>query len=284
MNWIRTTILLAALTGLLLVIGQAIGGQTGMVIALLFAAVMNFSAYWFSDRMVLNAYHAQEVTENEAPALYQTVQNLASRAQIPMPKVYIIEDPTPNAFATGRNPEHAAVAVTTGILQILTKEELAGVLAHELTHVLNRDTLTSTIAATLAGAIAMLANMAQWGMLLGRGEENTGRGGVFSSLLMIIVAPIAATLIQLAVSRGREYAADRGGAILCAHPLWLASALKKLETANQQQPMASAQDQPATAHLFIVNPLSGMGFRQLFTTHPAIEERIKRLEMMQRGE
>lgn len=285
MNWLRTTFFLAALTGLLLVVGNMLGGHAGMIIALVVAAVMNFGAYWFSDRYVLSSLNAQEVTPEQAPELYRIVQNLAVRAGIPTPKIYIVEDPTPNAFATGRNPEHAVVAVTTGIMQTLNQEELSGVIAHELTHVLNRDTLLSAMSATIAGAIAMLANMAQWALLFSsnRGENTSSNNSAFGNLLMIILAPITATLIQMAVSRSREFAADQGGAILCAHPLWLASALRKLEAANEQRPVAAAEANPTTAHLFIVNPLNGASLRTLFSTHPSTEERVRRLERMQNG-
>lgn len=283
MQWLRTTILLAVLTALLLVIGQAIGGHTGLIIAFIIAIIMNFGSYWFSDKLVLAAYKAQEVTPQEAPELYQIVKNLAQRANLPVPKMYIVQDPSPNAFATGRNPQHAAVAVTTGIMQILNAEELSGVIAHELSHVNNRDTLTSAIAATVAGAIAMLANMAQWGMMLGAGRSNQNEGpGVLGGLLMIILAPIAASLIQLAISRSREYAADESGAKLCGKPLALANALRKLENVKQQIPMENADAHPATAHIFIVNPLSGQMLKSLFSTHPPTEERIRRLEEMNR--
>ncbi len=283
MNTLKTTILLAVLTGLMLVIGRAIGGQSGMIIALFLAVIMNFSAYWFSDKLVLSIYRAQPVTPAEAPELYQIVEELARRASIPMPKVYIVENDTPNAFATGRSPEHAAVAATTGILRILNRDELMGVLAHELGHVQHRDTLTSAIAATLAGAIGMLASMAQWAMLFGFGrqdEREEGGAGVLASIVIMVLAPIAATLIQLAISRSREYAADAKGAELCGNPLWLANALRKLETANRQMPLSTANDNPATAHLFIVNPLHGGGVMNWFATHPPIDERVRRLEAM----
>jgi heat shock protein HtpX len=287
MNTMRTTLLLAALTGLLLVVGQALGGQTGMVIAFLIAVVMNFGSYWFSDQLVLKMYQAQEAGPSDAPGLFQTVQQLASRAGLPMPRVYVIHSEAPNAFATGRDPQHAAVAATTGLMRILSREELAGVMAHELAHVQNRDTLTGAIAATIAGAIAMLANMFQWmaifGLARGDDEEGGGVGGLLGGLVMMIVAPIAASLIQMAISRSREYAADARGAEVCGNPLWLANALRKLEQMNRRTLMPEAESHPATAHLFIVNPLKGANLAQLFSTHPATEERIRRLEAMAYG-
>lgn len=278
-NGVKTTLLLGLLTGLILAIGRFLGGNQGIVFAFLIAAAMNFSAYWFSDKMVLRMYSAQPVDETQAPDLYRIVRNLVAQSQMPMPKIYIIPTDTPNAFATGRNPENAAVAVTKGILQLLRPEELEGVLAHELAHVKNRDTLTSTIAATLAGAIMMIANMLRWSAILGgmRSDERDRGGGLFGLLAMTIVAPLAATLIQLAISRSREYEADATGAHLVHSPFGLASALEKLEMANQQAPMPST---PQTAHLFIVNPLSAAGLSRLFSTHPPIEERIRRLRAM----
>ncbi|MCO6440919.1 MAG: zinc metalloprotease HtpX [Nitrococcus mobilis] len=286
MNTLRTTVLLASLTALLLIAGKALGGNGGMVVALVLAVVMNFGSYWFSDKLVLRMYRAQPVGPGTAPELYSVVEDLARRAKMPMPAVYIVESDTPNAFATGRNPEHAAVAATTGLLRIMNREELIGVLAHELSHVRHRDTLVSAVAATLAGAITMLANMAQWMLLFGglRGNDNEqGGGSVFGALIMMILAPFAAMLIQMAVSRSREFGADQGGAELTGNPLWLASALRKLEQANARAPMRTAAEHPATAHLFIVNPLSGLRLARLFTTHPPTEERIRRLEAMARG-
>src|SRR5258706_171047 len=284
MNGFRTTILLAALTALVVWIGAMFGGANGAVIALLLAGAMNFFSYWFSDKIVLKMYGAQEVSANDDPELYSIVQELAGRGNLPMPKVYIIPEETPNAFATGRNPEHAAVAVTMGIRRILNKRELAGVLGHELTHVKNRDILISSIAATLAGAITYLAHMAQWGMMFGGGSrdrEEGGGGGIFGLLFMMIVAPIAAMLIQMAVSRSREYMADTGGAKISGDPLALASALRKLEMGSQNIPLqVSNATANSTAHMFIVNPLSGGGLANLFSTHPAMEERIARLEAM----
>lgn len=279
-NVLRTTVLLAALTALFLVIGGALGGNQGLVIAFAFALVMNFASYWFSDKIVLTMYGAQEVSPQQAPALYRLVQRLAQRAGIPMPRVYIIPSDAPNAFATGRNPQHGAVAVTEGIMRLLDEDELAGVLAHELGHIRNRDTLIMTVAATLAGAITMLAQMAQWGAIFGMGRrdgEENGGGGVFGLLFMAILAPIAATLIQLAISRSREYFADNTGAGIAGSPSGLARALEKLHYASQRLPM---QANPATAHLFIVNPLAGGSWVNLFSTHPPIEERIRRLRRL----
>jgi heat shock protein HtpX len=276
-NVLRTTVLLAALTALLLVIGGAIGGSQGLFIAFVFALLMNFASYWFSDKIVLSMYGAREVSLNDAPDLYRLVQRLAQRAGIPMPRVYIIPSDAPNAFATGRNPQHGAVAVTEGSLRMLDTDELAGVLAHELGHVRNRDTLIMTVAATLAGAITMLAHMAQWGAIFGfgrRDEEDSGGGSMLSLLFMAILAPIAATLIQLAISRSREFFADSTGAAIAGSPSGLARALEKLHYASQRLPMDA---NPATAHLFIVNPLTGGSLVNLFSTHPPIEERIRRL-------
>ena len=276
-NVLRTTVLLAALTALFLVIGGAIGGNQGLFVAFVFALLMNFASYWFSDKIVLSMYGAREVSLNEAPDLYRLVQRLAQRAGIPMPRVYIIPSDAPNAFATGRNPQHGAVAVTEGILRMLDTDELAGVLAHELGHIRNRDTLIMTVAATLAGAITMLAHMAQWGAIFGfgrRDEEDSGGGGILGLLFMAILAPIAATLIQLAISRSREYFADSTGAAVAGSPSGLARALEKLHYASQRLPLDA---NPATAHLFIVNPLTGGSLVNLFSTHPPIEERIRRL-------
>jgi heat shock protein HtpX len=284
MNGFRTTILLAALTALVVWIGAMFGGANGAVIALLFAGAMNFFSYWFSDKIVLKMYGAQEISVNDDPELFGIVQELAGRGGLPMPKVYIIPEETPNAFATGRNPEHAAVAVTMGIRRILNKRELSGVLGHELTHVKNRDILISSIAATLAGAISYLAYMARFAAIFGGGSrdrEEGGGGGIFGLLFMMIVAPIAAMLIQMAVSRSREYMADAGGAKISGDPLALASALRKLEMGAQNIPLqVSDATANSTAHMFIVNPLSGGGLANLFSTHPAMEERIARLEAM----
>lgn len=281
MNHFKTTLLLSLLTVLLVVMGGAIGGQGGMLIAFVLAAVMNFGSYWFSDRIVLRMYGAQEISREDHPAFYGMVERLAERAGLPMPKVYIIPDQSPNAFATGRNPQHAAVAATEGILQILSAEELEGVMAHELGHVKNRDILISTIAATFAGAISMIANMLQWGAMLGAGrddEEGGGIAGLIGSLAMAILAPIMALLIQMAVSRSREYLADATGAEISGKPHALANALAKLQNASHMIPMQEAS--PATAHMFIVNPLTGGGLMTLFSTHPPMEERIARLRAM----
>jgi heat shock protein HtpX len=278
---IKTTILLGALTGLLILIGGLFGGRGGAEFAFIVALAMNFFSYWFSDKMVLKAYGAQELDAAAAPELYSIVQELAQEAHIQVPRMYLIDTDTPNAFATGRNPHHAAVAVTRGILRICSRDELKGVLGHELSHVINRDILTSSIAATLAGAIMILASMAKWGAIFGGfggGSDDDRRGGIVELLLMAFLAPLAATMIQLAVSRTREYQADASGARLTHHPLYLASALRKLEAANERMPMDAG---PATAHLFIVNPLSAQGLMsKLFSTHPPLEERIRRLEHM----
>jgi heat shock protein HtpX len=282
-NALRTTVLLAVLTALLVWAGDLIGGRQGALVALIFAGVMNFFSYWFSDKIVLKMYGGQQITANEDPELYSLVQELAGRAGLPMPKVYVIPEETPNAFATGRNPEHAAVAVTYGIRRILNKRELAGVLGHELSHVKNRDILISSIAATLAGAITYLAHMAQWAAIFGGGSRDREEGGsnIFGLLFMIIVAPMAAMLIQMAVSRSREYMADAGGAKVTGDPLALASALRKLHMGAQNIPLqVSDATANSTAHMFIVNPLTGGGLANLFSTHPAMEERIARLEAM----
>jgi heat shock protein HtpX len=282
-NILKTTFLLSLLTILLVAMGGAVGGQGGMIVAFLMAAVMNFGSYWFSDKIVLRMYNAQEITREVHPSFYGMVERLAVQAGLPMPKVYIIPDESPNAFATGRNPAHAAVAATEGILRILSTEELEGVMAHELAHVKNRDILISTIAATFAGAISMIGNMLQWGAMFGAGrneDEEGGGGGLIGSLVMAIIAPIAAMLIQMAVSRSREYLADTAGAEICGRPLALAGALRKLHNASQAIPLQDAR--PATAHMFIVNPLTGGGLMSLFSTHPPMEERIARLEGMAR--
>ncbi len=278
-NMVKTVLLLGALTGLLLLIGGYFGGRQGMLIAFVFAVVMNFGSYWFSDKLVLRMYNAQEVSESEAPEIYKVVRNLALKASLPMPRVYIIPGSTPNAFATGRDESHAVVAVTEGILRILDRDELEGVLAHELSHIKNRDMLLSSIAATLAGAIVMLANMAQWAAIFGGGRRDDGEegGGTLGLLAMAILAPIAATIIQMAISRSREYLADAGGAKVSGKPYSLASALEKLSRASEVRPMDA---NPSTAHLFIVNPLTGQSFMNLFSTHPPIEERIARLRSM----
>lgn len=277
----KTALLLGALTGLLMILGGLMGGRGGVAIAFIIAAGMNFFSYWLSDKLVLASYGAKPLDASSAPELYAMVNELAQEARIPMPRLYLIDTDTPNAFATGRNPRHAAVAVTRGIMRICSREELKGVLGHELSHVINRDILTSSIAATLAGAIMMLGTWVRWGAIFGLGgDEEEGGGGILALIIMGILAPFAATMIQLAISRTREYQADASGARLTHNPLLLANALRKLETANQQLPMDAS---PASAHLFIVNPLSAQGIARLFSTHPPIEERIHRLEAMAVG-
>lgn len=281
MNGFKTAALLGGMTALFVVAGGAMGGESGMMIALLLAAGMNFFAYWNSDKMVLRMYGAQQVGPQEAPELHGIVEELCRRGNLPMPKVYIMHDDSPNAFATGRNPENAAVAATTGIMRILNREELAGVMAHEMAHVENRDILTASIAATIAGAITMLANMAQFAMIFGgRSDDEEGGLGGLGAILMMFLAPLAASLIQMAISRSREYVADRRGAELAGNPLWLAQALRKLEMGSRSIPMHKAEENPATAQMFIVNPLSGGSIAGLFSTHPPMDERIRRLEEM----
>ncbi len=279
MNTIRTTLLLGALTGLLMLIGGYFGGKNGVVIAFLFAMVMNFGSYWFSDKIVLRMYKAQEISESQAPELYGIVKNLALRGDLPMPRVYVIPENTPNAFATGRDENHAVVAVTEGITRILNRDELEGVIGHELTHIKNKDMLIGSIAATLAGAIVMLANMAQWAAIFGgvSRDDDEGGGGLIGLILMAILAPIAATVIQMAISRSREFLADAGGAKISGKPYGLAGALEKLQRASQAIPMDA---NPSTAHMFIVNPLTGGSLMSLFSTHPPLEERIARLKSM----
>lgn len=275
MNQFKTLILLATLGGLLVVLGGYMGGKNGATIALVLAIALNFGSYWFSDRIVLSMYKAQEVTESQAPDLYRLVQQLAHKAGLPMPKVYIIPDDSPNAFATGRNPDHAAVAVTEGIMRILTWEELAGVIGHELGHVKNRDILIQSVAATIGAAITYIA---QFGFLFGgRSDEEEGGGSVVGSIMMMILAPIAAMIIQMAISRSREYIADQTGAEICGHPNWLASALGKLQRGAEAIPMDA---NPSTANMFIVSPLSGSTIANLFSTHPPMDERIARLRKM----
>ena len=274
-NTTKIFLLMAALSGLFMITGQVMGGQSGMVMALVMAIGMNFFAYWFSDKIALKMSRARPVSSSEAPELHSMVDSLAATAKLPKPGVYIMPGETPNAFATGRNPEHAAVAVTEGLLRLLNRDELEGVLAHELAHIKNRDILISSIAAVMAGAISYLATMAQWAMIFGggRGEDEEG-GGLIGSLAMMIIAPMAAMLIQMAISRSREYSADATGAEICGKPQDLASALKRLAEYNQQRPM---QVNPATAQMYIVNPLHGQSLARLFSTHPPISERIKRL-------
>ncbi len=277
MNTLKTTLLLGGLTGLLLLFGGYFGGQQGIVIAFIFALVMNFGSYWFSDKIILSMYHAREVSETQAPDLFTLVRNLALKAALPMPRVYIIPEDTPNAFATGRNPEHAAVAATQGIIRILTPTELKGVLAHEMGHVMNRDILVQTVAATLAGAIMILADMARFTAIFGGGRDDEEGAGILCIIVMSIIAPLAAMLIQMAISRSREYLADETGAHLAHNPESLARALEKLQAGVQVAPMNAS---PATAHMFIVNPLTGGTLMNLFSTHPPIEERVARLRAM----
>jgi heat shock protein HtpX len=276
MNILKTAILMAGLTGLFLAIGYLLGGEGGMVIAFLVALALNGFAYWNSDKLVLRMYDAHEVDARSAPDLYGIVAQLAERAELPMPRVYVVESDQPNAFATGRDPEHAAVAATTGLLRNLSHEEIAGVLAHELGHVKNRDTLIMTITATIAGAISMLANFA----FFFRGNDRQNPLGAVGVILVMIVAPLAAMLVQFAISRTREYAADRAGAAICGRPLWLASALEKLEAGARRVENLQAEANPATAHMFIVNPLNGHSMDNLFSTHPSIENRVRRLREM----
>ena len=278
---LRTTLLLGAMTGLIMAIGQFMGGSGGLMIAFVFAVIMNFSSYWFSDKIVLRMYGAQEATEAQAPRLHSIVHNLTVRAGLPMPKIYVIPSEGANAFATGRNPSHAAVAVTEGIMRLMDERELTGVLAHELAHVKNRDILISSVAATLAGVIMMLANMAQWTAIFGgfRGDDDDDGGGFIGMMAMAFLAPLAASIIQMAISRTREFAADKIGAELCGDPMGLASALSKLGLASERVPMDAS---PQTAHFFIVNPLSGQSFARFFSTHPPLEERISRLRSMAR--
>ncbi|GLR50770.1 zinc metalloprotease HtpX [Shinella yambaruensis] len=282
MNIVRTAMLLAAMTALFMGVGLLIGGKGGMMIALLVAIAMNFFSYWNSDRMVLSMYGAKEVDERSAPEYYGIVRDLAKRAGLPMPRVYVINSDQPNAFATGRNPQNAAVAASTGLLQALSYEEVAGVMAHELAHIQNRDTLTMTLTATIAGAISMLANFAMFFGGSGNRENNNPLGFI-GVLVAMIVAPFAAMLVQMAISRTREYSADKRGAEICGNPLWLASALKKIAIAAGRIPNEAAEHNPATAHMFIINPLSGERMDNLFSTHPNTENRIAALEEMARG-
>ena len=278
MNYFRTAVLLAGLTGLFMGVGFLIGGQEGALIALLVAGAMNLFAYWNSDQMVLSMHGASEIDERSAPELFGVVRDLAARAGLPMPRVYVMDNPQPNAFATGRNPEHSAVAVTTGLLSALNRDELAGVIAHELAHIKNRDTLIMTITATIAGAISMLA---QFGMFFGGSRDNNHGFGIVGALAMVILAPIAAMLVQMAISRTREYAADNAGARIAGRPLPLAAALAKISNYAERIPNDTAEQNPATAHLFIINPLAGAhGWDNLFATHPAVENRIAALQQL----
>lgn len=276
-NLLKTAVLMAAITALFMAIGALLGGRTGMMLALALAVAMNFFSYWFSDKLVLRMYNAQEVDESSAPQFYRMVRELAQRAQLPMPRVYLINEDAPNAFATGRNPDNAAVAATTGILRVLSDRELRGVMAHELAHVKHRDILISTISATMAGAIGMLANFA---MIFG-GRDDEGRpANPIVSILVMILAPIAASLIQMAISRAREFEADRGGAEISGDPQALASALQKIQRYAQGMPLETAERHPETAQMMIMNPLSGGGLKGLFSTHPSTEERVARLLAM----
>ena len=276
MNTLKTVFLMTFMMVLLMVIGSMIGGEQGLIMAFAFSLLMNFGSYWFSDKIVLMMYKAKEVTEAEAPRLYSLVTRVSSEAQLPMPRVYIIPGETPNAFATGRGPNHAAVAATEGILKLLSDDELEGVLAHEFAHIKHRDILTGTIVATMVGTITFIARMAGWAMMFGGGSRDRRNSNGFEELAMLILAPIAAVLVQLAISRSREFAADEGGAHICGRPLSLANALQKLEKGVENIPMENVS--PATAHMFIVSPLFGGGISKLFSTHPPLEERIERLQ------
>ncbi len=277
MSYFRTAVLLAGLTALFMGVGYLIGGAGGATIALLVAAAMNLFAYWNSDRMVLSMYGAQEVDERTAPDYYRMVRDLAGRAGLPMPRVFLMDNPQPNAFATGRNPQNAAVAVTTGLMHTLSREEVAGVIAHELAHIKNHDTLIMTITATIAGAISMLG---QFGMFFGGNRDHNSGPGLIGTIAMMVLAPLGAMVVQMAISRTREYAADRLGAQICGQPMWLASALAKIDNAAHQVPNMDAEKAPATAHMFIINPLSGQRWDNLFSTHPATENRIAELQRM----
>ncbi len=275
MNVAKTGFLMMVMTGLFMIFGYAVGGEQGMVLALVIAVVSNGFMYWFSDSLVLRAYNAQEITRTQMPDVYEMVERLAKRAELPMPKVYLIPSPAPNAFATGRNPSHAAVALTQGLYDMLSPAEVEGVLAHEMAHVKHRDILTATIVGTLAGAIGVLASIARWGAILGGGRDDDEGGGIVGLIVMSIVMPLIAMVIQMAISRSREFHADQTGGELTGHPEYLARALEKISVGNQVRPMHNAQ--PATAHLFISNPLSGKRIANLFSTHPAMEDRVKRL-------
>jgi heat shock protein HtpX len=280
MNYVRTGLLLAVLTGILVAMGGVVGGSSGMLIALVVAAVMNLFSYWRSDKLVLRMYGAEEVDARSGGEYYRIVQDLAAHAGLPMPRVYVMHNPQPNAFATGRNPEHAAVCASTGLLETLNAEEVSGVLAHELAHIKNHDTLTMAVAATIGGAISMLAQYLQFGALFGGHRDNNSGIGWIGALVAMIVAPLAATLVHMAISRSREYQADRLGAMICGQPLWLASALGKIEGYAREIRNDPAEGAPATAHLFIINPLSGEGMDNLFSTHPNTENRIAELEKL----
>lgn len=284
MNFAKTALLLAALTGIFVAMGAAVGGQNGMIIAFVVALGMNMLSLWKSDTMVLKMFGAQEVDTQSAPEYYGIVQEMARRAELPMPRVYIMHQAQPNAFATGRSPQRAAVAASTGLIEQLTPEELAGVMAHELAHIKNRDTLTMAVAATIGGAISMLAQYLQFGMLFGGHRDQNGGGGIgmIGSILAMLVAPLAAMLVQMAISRSREYQADRMGALICGNPRWLASALVKIQNAAKRIPNEDAEAVPAAAHMFIINPLTGHGVDNMFSTHPNTENRIAELEALER--
>jgi heat shock protein HtpX len=281
MNYVKTAMLLAFLTAIFVALGAIVGGQTGMLIAFLIALAMNAFSYWNSDKVVLRMYGAKEVDERSAPEYYGLVRELARNAELPMPRVLIMQSEQPNAFATGRSPSHAAVCASTGLLQDLNRDELAGVMAHELAHIKNHDTLIMTIAATIGGAISMLAQYMQFGLLFGGGRDR-GWLGLIGSIVAIIVAPLAAMLVQMAISRSREYSADRSGAMICGQPMWLASALAKIQGYAKRIPNETAESVPATAHMFIINPLSGRGFDNWFSTHPNTENRISALQELAR--
>lgn len=281
MNYVKTAMLLAAMTAIFVALGGAIGGQTGMLIAFVVALGMNVFSLWNSDTMVLKMFGAHEVDERTAPEYYGLVRDLARRAELPMPRVYVMDNPQPNAFATGRSPSHSAVAASSGLLNMLSREEVAGVIAHELAHIKNRDTLTMTVAATIGGAISMLAQYMQFGMMFGGQRDDRGGAiGIIGAILAMLVAPFAAMLVQMAISRSREYSADHMGALICGNPRWLASALAKIDAAARRIPNEEAEEVPATAHMFIVNPLTGQGMDNLFSTHPNTENRIAALEAL----
>jgi heat shock protein HtpX len=283
MNYAKTALLLAALTGIFLALGAAIGGQSGLVIAFVIALAMNAFSLWKSDSVVLHMFGAHEVDANSVPEYYRIVQDMARRAELPMPRVYVMNNPQPNAFATGRSPAHSAVCASTGLLESLDQRELAGVMAHELAHIKNRDTLTMAVAATIGGAVSMVAQYMQFGMLFGGGRDGERGGlGVIGTIAAAIIAPMAAGLVQMAISRSREYQADRMGAMICGNPMWLASALHKIDGAARHVPNEDAEAVPAAAHMFIVNPLNGHGFDNLFSTHPNVENRIAALEELAR--
>jgi heat shock protein HtpX len=282
MNYTKTALLLAALTGIFIAMGAAVGGRAGIVVAFIIALFMNVMSLWKSDSVVLRMFKAREVDESAAPDLFSLVRELAGRAGLPMPRVFIMDQPQPNAFATGRSPSRAVLCASTGLLQALTREELAGVIAHELAHVKNRDTLTMTVAATIGGAVSMFAQWLQWGMLFGGSRDNDRGFGLIGTLFAALVAPLAAMMVQMAISRSREYQADRMGAIIAGNPLWLASALQKINALARQIQNPRAEQIPAAAHLFIINPLNGHGFDNLFATHPSTENRIRELEALAR--